>query len=168
MLHCPGCQGPVPEGKTNCPHCGRAILAPPPMPKLGRPVPRAAQATDIQVGPSWAPQAYRIVSWLWVANGSLLALFGLLLTLKTVLAWLLVPVGALYAFLGAGLLQRQPRIRKGVTFLCVLQILSGLGGVWDGFWGGAPFHMILGAAEAALGAFTVFLIGETDVGPPEL
>ena len=179
MQKCPGCNATLPDMAAQCQFCGATIAptGPPSRQPTGRAYTRPGKPPPSQgYGRgeyAWAWKAYYAIAVWWILSGGWQFVRPIVLpgeksgsiTFSSI-------IGLITAAVGIGLLLKVDFVRGVVNVISFLQILDGAFGLIIGLfltgifgWAGA-FGMILSALQIALGAFMIFLIGETETHAP--
>lgn len=167
MRRCKNCGAALAPHAVQCDLCGARAAGPPPVRLEEGPHRRSEGASPgIAPGaPRWVGVAYNLIAAYWLVTGGI----------RVVAAASGGPgaggvvagaFGLLAALIGLGLLLRVEFVRGIVNVLCGLQILFGALGVLDSFLGGDPLGLILSFVQIATAGFMIYLIGETETGPP--
>lgn len=166
MIRCSGCNAVLPDTAVRCQFCGCVLKAPPTVRLDSRP---PAKRSFLAPGaPPWAGTAYNLISLYWILSGGYQFVSALLISSDKGPDYVGAVAGLLPIVVGLGLLLRLNIIRGIVNFLCALQILGGILGVIVSFFAGDPVQLIMALVQIGTSGFMIYLIGETDTGPPNL
>jgi len=156
----------LPDAAVRCQFCGCVLKAPPTVRLDSRPP--AKQSFLAPGAPAWAGTAYNLISLYWILSGGYQVVSALLISGDKGPDYIGAVAGLLPIVVGLGLLARINLIRGIVNFLCGLQILGGVFGVILSFLAGDPIQMIMALVQIATSGLMIYLLGETDTGPPNL
>ena len=159
MITCPKCSATLPPATLRCQFCGTDVS------KLERPAEVKVQRGYI--APPWVWTWYTIVCVYWMLDGAFQIVLGAGV-ISNERSFLRMVIGLLLVVVGLGLLFRVRFLRGVAHILCWLSLLTGF---YD-FLVGLLFTMVVGPVgyifavvsliRAALSAFMIYLIGETE------